>query len=54
MLLTLFRIHFQQRGESQQGQNPLELLQGEEQGGRGAAQVPAVANGFTGQLGGQG
>tara|TARA_R100000278_G_scaffold46215_5_gene40192 strand:- start:245 stop:2317 length:2073 start_codon:yes stop_codon:yes gene_type:complete len=41
-------------GAPQQGQNPLELLQGEEQGGRGAAQVPAVANGFTGQLGGQG
>tara|TARA_R110002012_G_scaffold215526_1_gene386555 strand:- start:768 stop:2840 length:2073 start_codon:yes stop_codon:yes gene_type:complete len=41
-------------GAPQQGQNPLDLLQGEEQGGRGAAQVPAVANGFAGQLGGEG
>lgn len=43
-----------QEGMQQPGQNPLELLQGEGAGGRGAAQVPAVANGFVGQLGGQG
>ena len=41
-------------GAPQQGQNPLELLQGAAQGGRGAAQVPAAANGFVGQLGGEG
>tara|TARA_R110000751_G_scaffold81098_1_gene163435 strand:- start:1049 stop:3127 length:2079 start_codon:yes stop_codon:yes gene_type:complete len=41
-------------GAPQQGQNPLELLQGVAQEGRGAAQVPAAANGFVGQLGGQG
>jgi hypothetical protein len=41
-------------GAPQQGQNPLELLQGGEQGGGGAAQVPATANGFVGELGGQG
>lgn len=40
--------------EQQQGQNPLELLQGGGEEGRGAAQVPAVANGFVGQLGGEG
>ena len=36
--------------------NPLALLQGGEQGGPsgGAAQVPAVANGFVGELGGEG
>tara|TARA_R100000664_G_C2756186_1_gene144009 strand:- start:1573 stop:3654 length:2082 start_codon:yes stop_codon:yes gene_type:complete len=42
------------QGAQQQGQNPLELLQGAGQEGRGAAQVPAVANGFVGELGGQG
>ena len=41
-------------GAPQQRQTPLELLQGGEQGGGGAAQVPATANGFVGELGGQG
>ena len=43
-----------EQGAQQQGQNPLELLQGAGQEGRGAAQVPAVANGFVGELGGEG